>query len=69
MITYGLFALDHFWELLTESWEIFEFPETLIEQVEQMIVLPAFLAVLYAGLKLWALGAKAHQASAEVVQS
>ncbi len=69
MITYGLFALDHFWELLTESWEIFVIEETVIEQVEQMIVLPAFLAVAYAGWKLWSLRSEARQASATVEQS
>ncbi len=69
MMTVGLFALDHFWELLTESWEIFAFEETLIERVEQMIVLPAFFAMLYAGWKLWALRSEGQQASAAVVQS
>ena len=50
--TYALFSLDHFWELLTDSWEIFDLSETTIEQIEQTIVLPAFLAAIYGGWKL-----------------
>lgn len=69
MITYGLFALDHFWELLTESWEIFVLPETTIERIEQIIVLPAFLAVIYAGWKLRAGRSKVQQAAGTVVRS
>ena len=53
MITYGLFSVDHFWELLTESWEIFEFSEEIIERTEQIIVLPAFVVLAYVGWKLW----------------
>ena len=52
MATYGLFSLDHFWELLTESWEIFIISEALIERVEQIIVLPAFIVLAYVGWKL-----------------
>ena len=48
---------------------VFVFEETVIEQIEQMIVLPALLSALYVGWKLWALRSEAKQASTAGVQS
>ena len=63
MTTYGLFSLDHFWELLTEAWEIFVLSEEVIERAEQIIVLPAFLVLAYASWKMWSRDAAVPQAT------
>ena len=55
MITYGLFSLNHLWELLTESWQILTFDQAIIERTEQVMIFPAFLILAYMGWKLWSL--------------
>ena len=52
VVTLSLFSLDHLWELLAETWELFIAPETLIERTEQLIVFPAIMAATYAGWRL-----------------
>lgn len=42
-----LLSLNHFWELLTESWGIIRLPENVIESVEQFFWLPAFMSISY----------------------
>ena len=68
MITYAPFPLDHFWELLTESWEIFELHESIIEQTEQIIILPALGATVYAGWRLRISPSQVQQAVRPMVQ-
>lgn len=53
LIAFLLWSLDHFWELLTESWKVIEIPSTVIEQVEQIIVFPAVAFMVYAFARLW----------------
>lgn len=61
MITYGLFSLNHLWELVTESWQILVLEEAIIERTEQLMIFPAFLAVAYVGWKLWSEGRSAQE--------
>ncbi len=55
LVSFGLLALNHFWELLTESWAIIVLPGSTIERVEQIFVLPAFALITYAYIRLWTL--------------
>jgi len=42
-----LMILNHFWELITESWMIILLPEIIIETVEQVFWLPASIFLAY----------------------
>jgi len=46
-IVFVLFVAYHFWELLTESLEILVIPEEIVEQVEQVIVIPIFSVLIF----------------------
>jgi len=45
-LVFVLFVVYHVWELLTESLEIIVIPEEIIEQVEQVIVVPIFVVLI-----------------------
>jgi len=47
LIVFVLFVTYHFWELLTESLEIIVISEEIIEQVEQILVIPIFLVLIF----------------------
>jgi len=47
LIFLALTSLNHFWELITESWMIILLPETIIETVEQILWLPASIFLAY----------------------
>lgn len=53
LVAIGLISVQHFWELLAESWGVVELEEAVIEQVELLFVVPSSLALLFAALKLW----------------
>lgn len=55
LITFGLFAGNHLWELLHESWKIIPTPDGVGELVEQLFVVPAFFLITYSYLRLWKL--------------
>ena len=55
LISFGLFALNHVWELFVESWKIIHVSGATGERVEQFFVLPAFLLITYAYIRLWSL--------------
>ncbi len=48
----ALMSLNHFWELLTESWKVILVPEATIETVEQFFWLPAFICMTYGFIRL-----------------
>jgi len=47
LAVFVLFVTYHFWELLTESLEIIVISEEIIEQVEQILVIPIFLVLIF----------------------
>jgi len=47
LIVFVIFVTYHFWELLTESLEIIVISENIIEQVEQILVIPIFLVLIF----------------------
>ncbi|MCP6719350.1 MAG: hypothetical protein KJI71_03905 [Patescibacteria group bacterium] len=49
--TFALLTVIHLWELVTESWKWIVFPEAIIESVEQIITLPAYIFIFYAFMK------------------
>ncbi|MBI2022040.1 hypothetical protein HYS93_04160 [Candidatus Daviesbacteria bacterium] len=51
LVFLSLMGLQHFWELVTESWKLISIPESTIEQVEQLIIIPAYLLLIFAMLK------------------
>jgi len=46
-IAFVLFVTYHFWELLTESLEIIVISEEIVEQVEQVLVIPIFCVLIF----------------------
>lgn len=46
MISMSLWSLNHLWELITESWALIELESSTIESVEQVIILPAIIALI-----------------------
>ena len=46
------FALQHFWELLTESWAVFEISSENIEGVERIFLIIASVSIAYVALRL-----------------
>lgn len=55
LVSFTLFALNHFWEMLVESWKVIVVPPGVGEKVEQVFVLPAFMLIAYAYIRLWTL--------------
>lgn len=53
LISFGLFALNHVWELMFESWHIVNVSGSTGERIEQFFVLPAFMLITYAYIRLW----------------
>lgn len=51
LVSIILFAIDHFWRLITEIWGLFEFSMIIIERVAQVITFFAFLFLIYAFLR------------------
>ncbi len=62
LIAIGLFAIQHSWELCTESWKIIAVPSELIEKIELLFVVPAYLLVAFAFWRLWKLTTKTQSA-------
>lgn len=52
IISISFWGLQHFWELLTESWKILQIDEEIIEHVEQYLVIIAVLALIYSFVQL-----------------
>ena len=46
-IVFVLFITYHFWELLTESLEIIVISEEIVEQIEQLLVIPIFVVLIF----------------------
>jgi len=46
LIALALFSLQHFWELLTENWQIIALTESFIEGTEKLIIMPAYILIL-----------------------
>lgn len=46
------FAIQHFWELLAESWKVMEISGNAIEGVEKIFLTIAAISVIYAALRL-----------------
>ena len=55
LISLGLFGLNHAWELMFESWHIVNVTDSTGERIEQFFVLPAFMLMTYAYIRLWSL--------------
>ena len=55
LIAFGLFGLNHAWELMFESWHIVDVSDATGERIEQFFVLPAFMLMTYAYIRLWSL--------------
>jgi len=51
-IVFVLFVTYHVWELLTESLEIIVISEELIEQIEQIFVVPIFVVLIFGIIQL-----------------
>ena len=47
LIVFIIFVVYHVWELLTESLEIIVIEEEIIEQIEQILVVPIFLILIF----------------------
>jgi hypothetical protein len=45
-------SLQHFWELLTESWKVIAIPSANVQGVENIFLTIAAISVTYAGLRL-----------------
>lgn len=52
LCAFGMFALNHVWELLNESWQITHVADPYGELVEQIFVVPGFLLILFAYYRL-----------------
>ena len=52
ILSLSLFGLQHFWELLTESWKFIIVEEEIIEHVEQYIVIIAVFLLVYTFIQL-----------------
>ena len=52
LIVFVIFVTYHFWELLTESLEIIVIAEDIIEQVEQILVIPIFLVLIFGIMRI-----------------
>ncbi len=46
------FCLQHFWELLTESWKVMEITSENIEGVERIFLIIASVSIVYAAMRL-----------------
>jgi|GEM_PF-1149521 len=55
LISLSLLGLNHLWELIAESWQLIVLPSSTIETVEQFFIVPAFLLIAYAYIRLWTL--------------
>lgn len=51
LIALALFSLQHFWELLTENWQIIALTESFIEGTEKLIIMPAYILILISFIK------------------
>lgn len=52
ILVVGALSLQHFWELLTESWGVLTVPGVIIEGVEQVFLVIAGVAVTIAAMRL-----------------
>lgn len=52
IITVWALCIQHFWELLTESWKVIELTSDKIEGVEKIFLIIASVSIIYAALRL-----------------
>jgi hypothetical protein len=53
LVSIGLMSVQHFWELLVESWKVIPIPSAIIEQVELIFVVPSYVLFAYAFVRLY----------------
>lgn len=51
-IAVAAFSVQHFWELLTESWKVIDITTETIEGVEQIFLIVAGLGIIWSAMKL-----------------